>query len=187
MRDSLTFLTLGPRKRNVTYRVAGHRPIHQKTTPNSHRPNACPPSELQASARGLCHLMSPWKTRRGAHAFQPPARAPWRLAVWRRPTSRPDIAVCHRLCIHPGPLAPPRFNPHAEGLFHPKPPKTRNAPTHARHSACKRPPILFSPIVTLQVSPPRPSWAALSHALERLPEPCIMRGSIADTSKGAHP
>jgi len=32
--------------------------------------------------------------------------------------------------------------------FHAKPPKTRIAPTHDRHNTCRRPPKLFSPIVT---------------------------------------
>ncbi|OWY70595.1 hypothetical protein B7486_13330 [cyanobacterium TDX16] len=41
--------------------------------------------------------------------------------------------------------------------FHQKPPKTRTAPTHARHASYKRPPKLFSPIVTLQINEsPRP-------------------------------
>ncbi|OWY72211.1 hypothetical protein B7486_04635 [cyanobacterium TDX16] len=31
-----------------------------------------------------------------------------------------------------------------------KPPKTRHAPTHARRKSCKRPPKLFSPIVTFK-------------------------------------
>ena len=37
-----------------------------------------------------------------------------------------------------------------------KPPKMRHAPTHARRASCKRPPKLFSPIVTFKNTSPRP-------------------------------
>ncbi len=92
--------------------------------------------------------------REDAHCVQPKPSAPG-------PAVSPSRTVFQRLTNElsrnfPRPFGhtPVVFH-HAR--FHQKPPKIRTAPTHARRATYKRPPKLFSPIVTLQnIELPRP-------------------------------
>jgi hypothetical protein len=160
------------------------KPPKTRTAPTRARHASC--KRPREACVTLCHLR---KRAVARTLFSLPRVPRGGLPFGDGPPAAPTSAcvIAFAFTLDPLPRRASSPKPQAAGLFHQKPPKTRSAPTHARHSACKRPPKLFSPIVTLQISPPRPSWAALSHALERLPEPCIMRGSFAQISKGVRP
>ncbi len=173
---------LGPMPQ--AHAIFTQKPPKTRHAPTHARHKTCKPKKSR---------VSPYVTLENAPRrapLHPPARAPRRLAVWRWPTSRSDIAMCHRLCIHHGPVAPPRLRPQATGLGssppknHPKREAPQHMPATALASVRQNFLRLLSPCKSHLVTRSRPSQ---SHPLEPPPEPCIMHRALAPISKGVRP
>ena len=111
--------------------VSTFRRFCPKTTQIASRPNPSPPQHLPPSPKtffAYCHF-------RTCSTY---ARSTKRLAVWRRPTSGPCIALCYHSCSnlsaphHPRPQAagPPNFDVSIFGRFHRENHPNRASPQH---------------------------------------------------------